>query len=99
MYGIYKESFIPGDSTVYYEGVLGANITRYSVWNQYIIGFCEVIPNKGAEEVIGYFIINTNTHEVLKGLNKEKLRTLLKEKGFQNKLEMNVLVDVEKIKR
>ena len=97
MYGIYKESFIPDDSTVYYEGVLASNITQYAVCDNYVVGCCETIPSKESTEELGYFVIDTKTHEISKGLSEDKFQALLKAKNIEQDVETTMLVDVKNL--
>ena len=58
--------------------VLGGNVTQYAITYGFVLGLCEEIPGKASREVLGYFVINTKTNEVWKGLTNKRFHDLIK---------------------
>lgn len=109
MYFMYREELVEvdddrsgarwGDKVVInsHPVIVEGNITQYVVHDPLIIGLCQAIPKKGSKEVLGYFVIDTQTHEAKKGMTLEELRVFLKEKNMEDVPTMNILVDVKKL--
>lgn len=109
MYSLYREEIVHvdadilgtsvGEDLISRPGVVYGNITQYAVKNHFVVGRCEAIPSKDKEELLGYFVVDTEKHEVWKGLTEERFQDLLKEHKIEPAPEMIVLVDVEKLRK
>jgi len=58
------------------KGIIAPNIDRYAVIGDIVVGYVEKpqppADLEGSNPVLGYFILNTKTHELLQGYGKEK---------------------------
>jgi hypothetical protein len=65
--------------------VIAGNIVKFAVKDPYIVGVTTVLngdPNPNAKKNAGYFVLNTSTNQIIKGLTEQKWRLELKHIGW-----------------